>query len=518
MFSDQPESIKKIKMEELLLSSDFEKSLGNIEQYVKNILDLNDQNKKKALWFHFQKLINMLFLNEDTIKQPRKPDNVESQPKKLKLEPVLNRFPDEMWMKILTYLPVNDIFGSFALISKHFHNLTMDSAAIKYFHFKYNIKSELRSYEYRGETIQEPYFSHFDHYEDAVKVIARLRLIELKLENFRRERLVLEALKSSQRLKSIKVTNSYNDNRLASFSSSIKKYGKKLENVEFRSFRVDGQTMIEISKVKTLKSLTIHTKWIMTFSPQLFTTLAESENQLEEIDFQYISKTVTNRNEIRSNMNNLLKMKGQTMKFLGLVMNDGPCIDNCVSLESLSLCKNLTKFHGYLHPHDFGHFSELKNIETLILDCRHYSSSIDIIPLFNQMNLVKLKHLSFQKVWLTKEFMEAIGKFHFPVLERLYFHSNGSQPIFTEVNLRHIPKNIPNLKIIEFGKKCVGSKITNEFLLQILEDKDIFVQFENSKRQTNLENYLLQENAIEKYQQMKLNSLRWSEINLTKNE
>ena len=52
-------------MEELLLSSDFEKSLENIEQYANNILDENDENKKKTLWIHFQRLMTMLYSNED---------------------------------------------------------------------------------------------------------------------------------------------------------------------------------------------------------------------------------------------------------------------------------------------------------------------------------------------------------------------------------------------------------------------------------------------------------------------
>ena len=275
--------------------------------------------------------------------------------------------------------------------------------------------------------------------------------------------------------------------------------------------------MIEIGRIKTLKSLTIHTKFIFHFNPKYIKTLAETENQLEEIDFQFINITIANRNEIRTSMNHLLKMKRLTMKRFGLIANDGPCINDCVSLQSLSLCQNLTKFHGYLHPHDFGYFSELKKIETLILDCRFYSQPIELIPLFNQMNLVKLKHLSFQKVWLTKEFLEEICKFQFPALERLYIHPNGSQQTFTEENLKHIPKIAPKLKIIEFGKKFATSKITNQFLLRILKDKDIFVQFEYPERQAKLENYLLQEKAIEKYRQMKLNYLRWSEIKVTRN-
>ena len=96
--------------------------------------DENNPNKKKMLWFHFQKLMNILNLNEDTTKQQKRPQNVENDSnnsKKLKVEhlPGLSRFPDEMWLKILTYLSAKDIFGSFAYVSKHFSNLTIGSSS-----------------------------------------------------------------------------------------------------------------------------------------------------------------------------------------------------------------------------------------------------------------------------------------------------------------------------------------------------------------------------------------------------
>ena len=42
------------------------------------------------------------------------------------------KLPNELWMKILTYLPTRDIFATFALVNKHFHGLTLDPSAIKY--------------------------------------------------------------------------------------------------------------------------------------------------------------------------------------------------------------------------------------------------------------------------------------------------------------------------------------------------------------------------------------------------
>ena len=41
-------------------------------------------------------------------------------------------FPDEIWLKIIQYLPTKDVFRNFALICKRFNNLTQDSSTVKY--------------------------------------------------------------------------------------------------------------------------------------------------------------------------------------------------------------------------------------------------------------------------------------------------------------------------------------------------------------------------------------------------
>ena len=42
------------------------------------------------------------------------------------------KLPNELWMKILTYLPTHDIFANFSLVNKHFHGLTLNPSSIKY--------------------------------------------------------------------------------------------------------------------------------------------------------------------------------------------------------------------------------------------------------------------------------------------------------------------------------------------------------------------------------------------------
>ena len=57
--------------------------------------------------------------------------------KKRKLEPTkLFDVPNEIWLKIMSYLKFSDVLKNFNLVCKHFNNLSLDSSAIKYIQLK----------------------------------------------------------------------------------------------------------------------------------------------------------------------------------------------------------------------------------------------------------------------------------------------------------------------------------------------------------------------------------------------
>ena len=62
--------------------------------------------------------------------------------KKFELEKKVE-FPNEIWLKIITFLPCKEFFGSFALVNKHFHSLTLDHSALKYLQIG-EIKNDLQ--------------------------------------------------------------------------------------------------------------------------------------------------------------------------------------------------------------------------------------------------------------------------------------------------------------------------------------------------------------------------------------
>ena len=51
--------------------------------------------------------------------------------KKSKVSPQVPQFPNEIWLKVIGYMKIRDVFGSFALSCKHFNILSKDLRAIK---------------------------------------------------------------------------------------------------------------------------------------------------------------------------------------------------------------------------------------------------------------------------------------------------------------------------------------------------------------------------------------------------
>ena len=108
-------------------------------------------SKQKRIITKFENLVNEVFVSNNENPKPPKRLKVELMNK---VEDILaickqnlhddpedtkddsTKLPNELWMKILTYLPTKNIFKNFALVNKHFHGLTLDPSAIKYLQIK----------------------------------------------------------------------------------------------------------------------------------------------------------------------------------------------------------------------------------------------------------------------------------------------------------------------------------------------------------------------------------------------
>ena len=314
------------------------------------------------------------------------------------------------------------------------------------------------------------------------------------------------------------------------------KFGNKLEKIDFRNLEVDQKTMLEIIKIKSLRYFTIHSELLGAFGCKL-KSLAESQNQLKEIDFHYMPKNSrytfsecsVQRNYIfGSSLNDFIEAKSKTLTHIKLNMYMTSCDKDCAPLKSLALCQNLKYFHGSLHRHDFVHFSEIPKLETLKLKCNydynHCSefSDAELITMFQQMDLTSLKHLSIRYKNTSKDFyVTVLERVSFPALERLYIHPDcrsTNDYYFGYFNFKEVVENLPSLKMVQFGKAWyIGNIKKIEFCFQILEERGILVQFECSEYQRRFERLLQEKRVLDKYQKLKLDSLRWSEIEANRN-
>ena len=194
--------------------------------------------------------------------------------------------PNEIWLKIINYLKTKDIFGSFVLINKYFNQITPDISAIKYLQVK-NIGANPSK-----------------HY-NVLKVLSQCeKLIEFSIEDtncdeYQFKSCIIKAMESIQNLKSLKILKSHainhgtdfaNDNRSeAAIEAANLKFlecleKSRLENLEFKEVSLTPQVLDVICKMKNLKRLSI--KNDTRFENEFIENLANSENQLEAIEFQ----------------------------------------------------------------------------------------------------------------------------------------------------------------------------------------------------------------------------------------
>ena len=163
-------------------------------------------------------------------------------------------FPDEIWLKIIQYLPTKDVFRNFALTCKRFNNLTQDSSAVKYLQLsaidtwqKFEKVSQLisKSKSLVEFKIDKGWYFYFDI----------TWLTKWKSTN----RLICQAFRSNPRLKSLKIKSKKLDSETFDtiVSSRIEFLDLDLENNELPS---DGIT--RLCRIKTLKSLTLTPDWL----------------------------------------------------------------------------------------------------------------------------------------------------------------------------------------------------------------------------------------------------------------
>ena len=173
-------------------------------------------------------------------------------------------FPNEIWLKVIQYLPTKDVFRNFALICKRFNNLTQDSSAVKYLEVnaiktwpKYESVCKIIS---KSKSLIEFKIIKSGDFEN--KLITKLKsLVGLKIHkpNDFDNALICQALRFHPRLKILKIRIKQLDSEAFNTIALSKIEFLELD-LDMKELPSDGIT--RLCSIKTLKSLTLSPEWL----------------------------------------------------------------------------------------------------------------------------------------------------------------------------------------------------------------------------------------------------------------
>ena len=421
------------------------------------------------------------------------------------------KLPNELWMKIMSYLKNKDIFRSFALVNKHFHSLTLDPSTVKYLHLR-GFKNKAKS-----KTM----------YSKWMEVIKRSKnLIELVIEdNYKHldwNDLIEEVLKTNQCLKSLKITYDTQSSLSSGVTKSLK-FAQRLQSFETHYVTLGKEFLDEICKLESLRRFSVdHSGNPGSMNSKFVECLALSKNPIEVFNTNTDIYPFEGKELFANAIKTLYTEKRNTIKTL-YTHNLRRENDHrkCYPLANFNMCRNVTSFFGRLHEHDLELITDLPKLETLsILQPIH---DINYIKAFHRMNFSKLKYL-YLIVNTKREYenmFKELSNITFPSLKRLYVDNYfGVKSVsVTEKTLEKLVSNAPNLKSLMFQSSidCV-SKITYEFIFKMLKNEDLAVIIQSLDHpdsrhrgdlyDKNLKDFLKEKGSTfyEKYKSMEIES------------
>ena len=443
-------------------------------KFSKEVFAGNDEKRKEELQEIMQTLMNS---KTTSFKRPIEDAYIAVEAKRRKL--TVSKVPNEIWIKILSYMKNKDIFGSFALVNKHFHNLSLNPSAVKYLHIQDIDRKD------KAKT----------NYKKWLKVVKRSRtMVELKIKAHNDNKLdwhhlILETLKCNQSLKSLILFQPFYE-RVIQLSPSVVealKLAKNLQHFQTESVDLSQEMFDALCNMKSLKRLIIggKRKYETQITPDFVERLAHSNNPIEYFSADnFINQDVKPRTKA---LNILFEKKKHTLT--RIVDNFGLCSQNswyggshehCQAFPNFSPCKNLEEFCGLLHLRDLALISDLPNLKTLILRCPDkIVDDANFLKQFHHMNFSNLKYLELRDVE-TNDYdgiFRELAKTAFPLLVCLSVSvskgENDYKPL-TETTVEYFIKNTPSLKSIVLDYR-MSLEVQENFILKILKEANVII-------------------------------------------
>ena len=428
--------------------------------------------------------------------------------------------PNELWLKIMSYMKSTDLLKSFNLVCKRFHNLTLDKSAIR----------DLDIIECKDKVSQEKIVKLLKH-------STFLKRLEITDSEIYVNQFLYHSFKANVYLKSLKISKTKSDyseqNKPILLSKrSVGNLGRsQIEHLELGYVDLTKDVLSTIGKFKTLKCLKILGSQKIFDLSEMIEALALNSKNLEEIDLGY-KMCVTN-----SALNTLFKERYETLrKFqygyrgkitFGLQVMDDECQRNlslCQQLEEISIleCAEF-KFQSA----NFSNMPKLTKVSIIGWNFHQYPMPMtNILKNSNGKYFDPETHLSNMKyLWLEgclanledyEQFLKDLSSVKCEKLEKLAIVCSTFEfgvVNVTEETITRLLQNCPNLKIL----KLVGFKsnnISNEWFYKFYRsNKNIFLDIWNriTYERTLMESYVLSKDYITygKYQMLKDNSDFW---------
>ena len=486
-----------------------------IEELCNEVLSKNDGQRALLM----QKLENILKTNQ---KRPMEPMEDSNLRKKAKLDLVEGNtaLPNELWLKIMNYLPTKALFRTFALVNKKFYSLTLDPKAVKYLQL---------------------HGIHAEEFEGAKAISRRYKhIVELSIDaTYNREQdpgtwqeLIEHFIKSdiNNKMKSLKVsvmdTSEDNSNdmnmaflrRYTNFWDIIERH--HFDHFDWKGVSFDNELMTIISQMKNLKTLRMSDPVEHIWKHEVVDDLATNINQLNAIEMDYIRWDTDGAIDMRKSLNNLFEKNKESLKIVKLHSMAYNCRcknkssdeedddeEDCVPL-SLNVCQNLEEFRGIsLNEHDYQVLSQVSTLKKLEL---HRILASDLKCINSIMPRLEYLSIDFRLISHPCSIFRQLSSVvqYFPNLERVQISYKKLELKLTEhcpfrefeaaeKNFDHVIKDLRKLKSIQIDVNSVGGiDITNQHLYDLFKSTGVLVIFGKVKenqlsiRQKEFENFL----------------------------
>ena len=398
----------------IVYQNGFDRAIHNFEKFAREVFNGSNENEKEKL---HKKLEQFTTFKEYYIKkhESEKFENMlEHSRKRQMISPKylcskrkkvdsskLFQMPSEIWLKIMSYLTTSDLLKRFNLVCKHFNSLSLDTSAIKFI--------PLRDIENR------------EFYHQAITVLKRCKVlceVDIYCCAYMKD-LISHALKSNAGLKKLKIEGK---------TVSVKnfknlKIWQGLQSLELVSTEMENVTLLEVAKIKTLKSLKMkNCNQIDTFrrteiSKDFVRALNENCKQFEELDIEFLDDV---------DVQEIAKLKSFKFSFGGLSAEQIKTLAQCDKLETINLCfsdKDNSKLALELNNLFLKHKSSLKHIKISNVSKQSQSniSFLDNLTLCENLEIIVARLDGFINSDSLKIFqlhglkkLKLTGKYHVP--------------------------------------------------------------------------------------------------------